>query len=226
MDLPGLNPRAGKVVEAEILRKFGTSVCVHPSSRARGFFLVLSVGRCKYHLTVDSVGRILQATIGGSAPLFHVQLLRDRVFRFTVASQEVGFHIYSLHFFECSNYKVFFHLWHRSGPNYVSEFRQWSAEEAAKWKTVSKQTSSSPAMVPPLTGTNAILVSPRIFPVISNSNSKQGQRQSAITHTNYGSKLAVSAKINISKILKGNGILGKRPDFAPGPPSFCSRCLG
>ena len=130
MDLPGLNPRAGKVVEAEILRKLGTSVCVHPASPAKGFFLVLSFGRCKYRLTVESVGLILQATIGGSASLFHVQFLSDRVFRFTVASQAVDFHIYKLRSFECSNFKVYFHLWHGGGPNYISEFRRWSAEEA------------------------------------------------------------------------------------------------
>ena len=50
MDLPGLNFRPGKVVEAEILRKFGTSVCVHPSFPSKGFFLVLSFGRCKFRL--------------------------------------------------------------------------------------------------------------------------------------------------------------------------------
>jgi hypothetical protein len=59
MDLPGLNFRLGKVVEAKILRKFGTSVCVHPSFPSKGFFLILSFGRCKFRLSEDSVALIL-----------------------------------------------------------------------------------------------------------------------------------------------------------------------
>lgn len=77
MDLPGLNLRPGRVVESEVLRQFGSSVCVHPSFSSKGFFLVASFGRCKYRLTEVSLAKILQATIGGHASLFHVLFLSD-----------------------------------------------------------------------------------------------------------------------------------------------------
>jgi hypothetical protein len=42
MDLPGLNPRPGRVVEVEIRRKFGTLI-TPASSNSRSFFLVVSL---------------------------------------------------------------------------------------------------------------------------------------------------------------------------------------
>lgn len=74
---------------------------------------------------------ILQATIGGSASLFCVRLLNDRVFSFMVNSQFVGFHVYKLRAVECSSYKLFFNLWNRGGPNYISEYKHWLREEQA-----------------------------------------------------------------------------------------------
>jgi hypothetical protein len=166
MDLPGLNFRPGKVVEAEVLRKFGTSVCVHPSSSSNGFLLVLSFGRCKFRLSEVSAALILQATIGGSAALFHVRLLSDRVFSFRVSNQVVGFHIYNLRAFECANYKVYFNLWHGGGPNFRLEYKNWLAEEIASWSSVRKKHSaSSPSLVRPLlTGANTTPISHN-FPI-------------------------------------------------------------
>lgn len=161
MALPGLNFRPGKVVESAILQTFGTSVCVHPSFPSKCFFLVASFGRCKYKLTVEHVAIILQATIGGFASLFNVHFLSDRVFRFSVFSHNVGFHIYKLRSFECSNYKIFFNLWHEGGPDYISEFRRWCSEEQASWtKVVTKPStcSSSNPVRPPLTGANSVPV--------------------------------------------------------------------
>lgn len=60
MELLGLIFRLGKVIEAEIHRKFSTPVCVLASSPSKGFFLVLSFGRCKYRLTLQSDALILQ----------------------------------------------------------------------------------------------------------------------------------------------------------------------
>lgn len=130
-------------MEAEILRKFGRSVCVHPFFPSNGFILVVSFGRCKFRLSEESVALILQATIGGSALLFHVRLLNDRVFSFMVNSHLVGFHVYKLRTFECSNYKLFFNLWHNGGPNHVLEYKQWINEEQASWTTVGGKASSS-----------------------------------------------------------------------------------
>lgn len=164
MDLLGLNPRPGKVVEAEILCKFGSSVCAPPShdpSRSRGFLLLVSFGRCKFRLDEFSVARILEATIGGSAPLFGVHFLNDRVFRFMVCSQPVGFHIYKLRSFECANYKLFFNLWHGGGPNFWQEYKLWKLEEQASWTMVGGKASSSSAPVrSPLTGANSVPIPP------------------------------------------------------------------
>jgi hypothetical protein len=71
MDLNGLNFRPGRVVEAEIRRKFGTSVSPI-SPQPHPFLLVVSFGRCKYRLTSLSVSLILQAVIGGLAHDFQV----------------------------------------------------------------------------------------------------------------------------------------------------------
>jgi hypothetical protein len=96
MDLPGLDRRPGRVVEAEIFCRFNALVCFGPSLSARQFFLVFSIGRCKFRLTGISVALILQSVIVGRANDFHVHSLCDRVFRFSVHSQAVGFHIYQL----------------------------------------------------------------------------------------------------------------------------------
>lgn len=92
MDLLGQNFRAGKVVEAEIHRKFGLLVCPSPTSKE--FFLVLSFGRCRYRLSEVYAATILQSVLRGTARYYNVCSLQDRVFRFSVSSQQVGFHIY------------------------------------------------------------------------------------------------------------------------------------
>jgi len=81
--------------------------------------------------------------------------LDDRVFHFLVASREVGLHIYNLRSFECVDFKVFFHLWHNGGPNYLVEFSKWNQEQAAKWNDAVMRKSVR------LTGANSLLVSVR-----------------------------------------------------------------
>lgn len=63
------------------------------------FYLVLAVGRCKFHLMEDSVSQILQATIGGIAGKFKTELLLDHSFKFFVSSRKVGLFIYALRSF-------------------------------------------------------------------------------------------------------------------------------
>lgn len=103
MALPGLNFRPGKVVEAEIRRKYGSPVCHNPSSQSSAFFLVISFGRCKFRLSEWNAALILQSVIGGAAGSFGLYALSDRVFRFSVCSSAVGFHIYKLRSFECTS---------------------------------------------------------------------------------------------------------------------------
>lgn len=86
MDFPALNSRPGRVVEAEVFRHYGTSVSAHLSPRAKPFFLVLSVGRCRFRLTLNLVELLLHATHGSSPRAFDVVQLSDTVFRFSVSS--------------------------------------------------------------------------------------------------------------------------------------------
>lgn len=164
MDLPGLNFRPERVIEAEIHRKFGSAVSFDPSFPSSEFFLVLSFGRCKFKVSVSSATILLQSVIGGVAENFRLLPLGDRVFRFSVASSVVGFHIYKLRSSECKNFKVFFNLWHGGGPNFKSEFRRWVADEEAQWTTVGKKKDSSSSLGA-LTGANAIPVNFQILAV-------------------------------------------------------------
>lgn len=141
MDLPGLDLRPGKVVEAEILRRYNTLVSFDPRLSPRAFFLVLSIGRCKFRLSKKSVSLILQFVIGGQPNDFPVLSLGDRVFRFSIHSQEVGFHIYQLRAFECANFKIYFHLWHGGGPNFWYEYNLWLQEQSLQWVEVVRKPS-------------------------------------------------------------------------------------
>lgn len=152
-----------------IRSKFGCSVS--PISSSSSFFLVASFGRCKFRLCSASVGTLLQATIGGVAEDFDVVPLSDRVFRFSVSSRWVGFHIFKLRSFECNLFKVFFHLWGNGGPRWISEWKAYCKEEASSWSSAASGR-SKPAQVftrskasyaevvksNPLTGANAIPV--------------------------------------------------------------------
>jgi hypothetical protein len=111
------------------------------------------VGRCKFRRTLNLIEHLLHATLGGFPRAFDVVQLSDRVFRFSVASQLVGFHIYDLCSFECVDYKVSFHLWHNGGPNYLVEYRNWQLEQAAEWKEVANRKTVC------LTGANSVPIS-------------------------------------------------------------------
>jgi hypothetical protein len=72
MDLPDLNfmPRVG--VQAAIRSRFSKIVNYFLVCQLKEFFLFLSFGRCKYQLTDQSVGSILQTTLGGVAVDFRL----------------------------------------------------------------------------------------------------------------------------------------------------------
>lgn len=148
-----------------IRSKFGRTVS--PPAGAHAFFLVTSFGRYKFRLSPAAVCAVLQATLGGSATNFDILALGDRVFRFSVSSSLVGFHILKLRSFECSSFKVFFHLWGHGGPNWVQEWRKFCAEEEAKRFTVQSGKSTRRPNVSfadavrstPLTGANSVPIS-------------------------------------------------------------------
>ena len=224
-------------MEAEILRKYGLSVCPVPPSPH--FFLVLSVGRCKFKLDERSASLILQSVIGGSAELFNVRSLGDRVFRFSVSSQVVGFHIYKLRSFEGSSFKIFFNLWHNGGPRYQGEFVRWSAEEKAKWTTVSRNKHQPLAHPPPRTGHQPLVRPPPLagansVPVraaapgrpSSFSNSGVNAHQATFIRKKSANLAPLNLELNANiHKFKYAGILGARPNHQLSGPLACSRCL-
>jgi hypothetical protein len=177
------------------------------------------------------VATILQSVIGGSAELFRVLPLGGRVFRFSVSSRVVGFHIYGLRSFDCSSFKVFFNLWHGGGPNYIAEFRRWEAEEQAKWTTVQKHNASSSVRAPPLTGANSI-------PVSNSSHGHRFQISNPVKSFTQSIHHAVINRFNgvtkshlgsIQAIKERPGILGKYSLHSlfglKARQVSCSRCL-
>lgn len=72
------------------------------------FALVASFGRRKFRLSDESVGLLIQATIGGVASHFRVSQLSPRVFKFFVSHQQVGFFVRRLISYECYTHKIFF----------------------------------------------------------------------------------------------------------------------
>jgi hypothetical protein len=98
---------------------------VHPSDTSPGFTLVVSFGRSTFRLTDNTVGLALESVIGGFCGMLRVSSLGERVFSFSVANKHVGFHIVQSRFFDCKNFKCYFHLWGFGGPNWQREFRLW-----------------------------------------------------------------------------------------------------
>ncbi|TVU51638.1 hypothetical protein EJB05_03078, partial [Eragrostis curvula] len=135
-DLPSLDYSPGLGQQAEIWRRFRFPVVFSPNCGLGDFFLVLSVGRCKFRLTTFLVALILQAVLGGSAQSFKVEELRDRVYKFSVSCKKVGFYIYNLKSFECEAFKVLFHLWGNGGPQSLQEEQRWEQEQSNEWTEV------------------------------------------------------------------------------------------
>jgi hypothetical protein len=131
------------VIEAEVHRHFRSSVNFDPASSDKEFFLVLSVGQCKFCLTVSSIQHLLVLVLDGSPAAFRVVQLGDRVFRFSVASHLIDF-------------KDFFHLWHGGGPIFEVELCQWESEQAAEWVEVVNRNRDKPVR---LSGANTIPIS-------------------------------------------------------------------
>jgi hypothetical protein len=73
--MPGLSFAPGVVFMNETARSLGLPISRQASDSA-SFALVVAFGRCKFRLDTCSVGLILQATIGGSAPTFVLLNLR------------------------------------------------------------------------------------------------------------------------------------------------------
>jgi hypothetical protein len=158
MDLSSLDHQPRRVVEAEIFRRYNSPVSFDPLTSSCKFFLVVSIGRCKFRISEHFFAVILQSVIGGLPNAFRIRALSDRVFRFSVHSQEVGFHVYRLRSYECNNFKIFFHLWNGGGPNFCYEYNLWLHEQSKQWVEIVKKKSSKPK---PLSGANLVQLGTR-----------------------------------------------------------------
>jgi hypothetical protein len=136
MDLHVLNFQPGVGVQAAIRARYGEPVNHFPVQGLKEFFLIVSVGRCKFKLTEHTIGFLLQATLGGTAVDFKLQQISNMVFKFVVASRNVGFHIYNLRSFSCEEYHIFFNLWNNGGAHWQSEAAKYFKEAAAQWTEV------------------------------------------------------------------------------------------
>lgn len=133
MALPGVSFSPGLRFEDDLRASLGLPISLSP---ADSFALVAAFGRCKHRLSISTVGLLLQASIGGNASFFKVAHLSDRVFKFHVASKEVGLFVRRSSLFECDQFKVFFHLWGDGGPNWRSEYKKFLEEDRSSWQTV------------------------------------------------------------------------------------------
>jgi hypothetical protein len=158
MDLALLDFRPGLAFEDSLRLNLASSFCPARPCLRSSFWLVVSFGRCIFKLNSDSVGHLLQAALGGFASGFEVLQLADRVFRFSVSSMVVGFHIYNSRCIDRKEFRAFFNLWNHGGPNWKHEFKIFTDEEAASWLNVRGRKSLSFADIVklPLTGANAV----------------------------------------------------------------------
>jgi hypothetical protein len=136
MAFPGLNFLPGIGVEAAIRSRYGEPVNYFPIQGLKEFTLLVSVGRCKFKLSEQCIGFLLQANLGGVAVDFRPQQIYDRVFKFVVASRNVGFHIYKLRSYLCEQYKIFFHLSGNGGAHWNLESKKYAEEEQSQWTAV------------------------------------------------------------------------------------------
>lgn len=99
--------------------------------------------RCKFCRLEALVASILDYVLGGQPDDFRIRSLGDRVFRFSVHSQEVGFPCLLSSIFWICCFQDFFRLWHGGGPNYRSEYKLWLDEQSFEWVDVVKKSFKS-----------------------------------------------------------------------------------
>jgi hypothetical protein len=128
----------GREFEILVFSKFRSAIH-HPSSPRVGFHLLAVFRRYTFRLSESSVSIALHSVLRGSPPGFHVTLLKDRHFRFSVASKHVGFEVWNLKCIIMEHFDVYFHLWRDGGADWIREWFKWQEEEAASWKHVSRR---------------------------------------------------------------------------------------
>jgi hypothetical protein len=88
------------------------------------------------------VGLALQSCFGGVASKFHIKFLKERVFRFSVASRSVGFEIYNSGKFSEKDFEFYIHVWAIGGPNWKFEEKKFYKEQENEWTVVQNKKGS------------------------------------------------------------------------------------
>jgi hypothetical protein len=89
-------------------------------------------------LDVHTVSVALQASFGGYAQGFRVRHLLDHTFKFSVASNSVGFAIYNAGRVSEKEFDMAFSLWGNRSPNWRREEIAFYAKEDREWTLVGR----------------------------------------------------------------------------------------
>jgi hypothetical protein len=113
---------SGQKFEEFIFKNFRSSVH-HPSSSLRGaFHLFVIFHRYTFCLTEGSMSLALHSALEGGSPTgFHVTYLKDRHYRFSMASKRVGFVVRDITLIVTDHFDIYFHLWRDGGENWLKE---------------------------------------------------------------------------------------------------------
>ncbi|TVU25943.1 hypothetical protein EJB05_28466, partial [Eragrostis curvula] len=112
----------GRNFQKDIASKLRSSVH-HPSSSPHGSFFLAIFRRFTFRLSEDYVSLALHSCLGGTPAGFHVTYLKDRHFRFSVASKDVGLAVCDLKRIITKQFDVYFHLWREGGDKWERERR-------------------------------------------------------------------------------------------------------
>jgi hypothetical protein len=177
--------------------------------------MVVSFGRSSFKLTEDTISIALESAIGGLCDELKVSLLRDRVFSFTVSSKQIGFLIHQTRSFSVKQFKCFFHLWGRGGPNWSREFASWQVECQQEWTLV------CPYRRTVQMGMNAMRMAGKPKSVVRRNPVHPGRRIRFATIEKYtackGYRYPLSAEL--IKDLTDGGYELSSPERIPDPPS-------
>ena len=146
----------GEKLSSFILGKYGMPVAPGASS-AGAFALLVALGRCRFRLDESFIASTLSAILGDLAEHFHVSLIEDRIFLFSVSSKAIGFEIYRIREFVCDELELSFHLFNDSG---LASARSFSSNLSVfPWVEVRKKSSYADVVKKPtaiLTGANRV----------------------------------------------------------------------
>lgn len=231
MALLDLDLRPGLAFQHSVWDGFGLPINFYEDLGTKEFLLVVSVGRCSLRVNEDSVGFFLQAAIGGLHADFRLLQLNDQVFQFSVSSKQIGFQIYKLRSYECSQFKIYFHLWGNGGPAWKIEATKFLQEEDSSWILVQnrkKRDNRSYADVvrsSVLTGANRV-------PLAKQSRNQQYSVLNRLTWSRKSVFYRLQFKNRAKNMGFGGQTVVQNSNWSPqaginnGPnPLVCSKCL-